>query len=46
MRGCELDPGNRRHLTLSPVLGMCVLLAFPAQKLPKDATLRQEGDTI
>ena len=25
---CELDPGNQRLLTLSPVLEMCTALAF------------------
>ena len=40
-RDCKLDPGNRRHPTLSPVLGMCVLLAFPSPEAAQGHNLER-----
>lgn len=37
----KLDRGNWRFLSPSPVLGMCILLAFPTPRgCPKDMALR------
>ena len=42
---CELDPGTRRFLILSPVLGMWVPLVFPAPEV-SPGTQPADGDVV